>query len=252
MQGLINAILACGLVQKLFLVDNSSTNALSVLATDKRIEYIFNNANLGYGAGHNIAIRKILHSATYHIVVNPDITFEPGTIEKMFDYMQQHPDVGHIMPKIKYTDNSLQYACRLLPTPFDLIGRRFLPPAFIKTRTYKFEMHGSGYNKIIDVPYLCGAFMFLRVEALKKAGIFDERFFLYPEDIDLTRRIHKVYKTQFYPGAVVTHLHMRASYKSLKLLWVHITNMVKYFNKWGWFWDKERVAINRKTEAQYK
>jgi GT2 family glycosyltransferase len=87
--------------------------------------------------------------------------------------------------------------------------------------------------------------MFLRTEALTKIGLFDERFFMYPEDIDLTRRIHKEYRTVMYPYAEVIHAHAVESYHSKKMLWIHISNMIKYFNKWGWFFDNERKKINQ-------
>jgi GT2 family glycosyltransferase len=248
---LLNHLLNCTLITKLYLIDNSPTNALQALATPTKVEYIFNNANLGYGAGHNIALKQALTKSRYHLVLNPDIAFENGTIETLCQYMEDNPSVGLVMPKVTYPNGSLQYTCKLLPTPFDLIFRRFLPASFTKKRMYRFEMRQTGYDKIMEVPYLSGCFMFLRVDALKKAGLFDERFFMYPEDIDLTRRIYVHYKTMYYPYAQITHVHERASYKSMRLLLVHIFNMVKYFNKWGWFIDKERVRINKKIVTQF-
>jgi len=64
-------------------------------------------------------------------------------------------------------------------------------------------------------------------------GFFDERFFMYPEDIDITRRMHTEFRTVFYPGATVVHDHARQSYKSMRALWVHLYNLVRYFNKMG-------------------
>jgi GT2 family glycosyltransferase len=104
----------------------------------------------------------------------------------------------------------------------------------------------------MEVPYLSGCFMFLRVAALKKVGLFDERFFMYPEDIDLTRRMYKEFKTVFYPEVEITHQHARESYKSLKLFYIHIVNMIRYFNKWGWFFDKERRIVNQRVISQYQ
>ncbi|HWB26123.1 MAG TPA: glycosyltransferase family 2 protein [Chitinophagaceae bacterium] len=252
LQPLISSILACGLVRKLFLVDNSATNALKMLTGDSRVEYIFNNANIGYGAAHNIAIRKAFALAKYHIVFNPDIAFEPGTIEKIAAYMEEYPRTGQLMPKIIYPNGSLQYTCKLLPAPADLITRRFLPAALIKKRMQRFEMRDSGYDKIMEVPYLSGCFMFLRLDAVKQAGLFDERFFMYPEDIDLTRRINKFYKTIYYPGVYAIHAHERGSYKNARLFFIHIINIIRYFNKWGWIFDAERKRINKRVEAQYK
>jgi GT2 family glycosyltransferase len=89
--------------------------------------------------------------------------------------------------------------------------------------------------------------MFLRTKALTVSGLFDERFFMYPEDIDLSRRIHEHYDTLYYPHVFITHKHEAASYRNYKMLWIHIKNMVKYFNKWGWFKDKKREEINFST-----
>jgi GT2 family glycosyltransferase len=87
--------------------------------------------------------------------------------------------------------------------------------------------------------------MLFRVSALKEIGLFDERFFMYPEDIDITRRMHEKFKTLFFPFATVVHEHAKESYKSKKLFLIHAINIIRYFNKWGWFFDSKRVEINK-------
>jgi len=249
-KSLIHELLKCKDMQAVYVVDNSPmpTDGFSELGA----KYIFNNKNLGYGAGHNIAIRQAIElDADYHLVINPDIECRAAVIEQLVEFMNQHAEVGHVMPKVVYPDGSTQYLCKLLPTPFDLIFRRFLPARWTENRRARFELRATGYDRIMDVPYLSGCFMLLRVEAMKKVGLFDERFFMYPEDIDLTRRIHAQYRTVFYPHVTITHHHAQASYKSPRLLWIHITNMIKYFNKWGWIWDDERKVINKKTSEKY-
>lgn len=218
---------------------------------DPRVEYIFNNSNVGFGAGHNIAIRKILDTTKYHLVLNPDVRFENSVLEKLSKYLDSHQDVGLVIPKVEYPDGQLQYVCKLLPTPVDMIFRRFLPNRVIEKRLQRFELRDTGYNKEMVVPYLSGCFMFLRTTALKKVGLFDERFFMYPEDIDLTRRIYKEFRTVFYPNVKITHTHAKESYKSFKLFYIHVVNMVKYFNKWGWIFDSERRTINKKVLSQF-
>ena len=238
---------------KLYLIDNSSNDDLKILKDfDTSIEYIYNNANLGYGAAHNIALRKsIENNATYHFILNSDILFNPNDIKTLVDYMDNNPDVGHLMPKVIYPDGQLQYLCKLLPTPYDLIVRRFIPFKRIKElNDSKYELRFSGYNKIMNVPYLSGCFMLLRISALKEIGLFDERYFMYPEDIDLTRRMHKNYKTIFFPYVTIIHDHAKSSYKNLKMMFIHIYNIIKYFNKWGWFFDKERKIVNKSCLAQ--
>ena len=111
-------------------------------------------------------------------------------------------------------------------------------------------MKDSGYNGIMNVPFLSGCFMFLRNESLKQTGLFDERFFLYAEDTDLSRRIHECYQTLFYPEVAITHIHARGSYKSFDLTLQNLKSAFQYFNKWGWFFDADRVQINQRALAQ--
>ena len=92
------------------------------------------------------------------------------------------------MPKVYYPNGELQYLCKLIPTPFDLMFKRFLPSSIVERRMIKFQLRFTKYNKIMNVPYLSGCFMFFRISALQDIGLFDERFFMYPEDIDITRR----------------------------------------------------------------
>ena len=113
-------------VHRLYIIDNSANDALrSLEKISAKIRYI-HNANIGYGGAHNIAIREAIENgAKYHVVINPDIYFFPGTIELLSDYMDQHKDVGQVMPKVLYPNGELQHLCKLLPTPMDLLFRRF-------------------------------------------------------------------------------------------------------------------------------
>jgi len=243
LQKAIDSFLNTELSVRLIVVDNSPNDEIRQICNDKRIEYVFNNANIGFGAGHNIAILRILELSKYHLVLNPDIYFSRGNLEKLYNYMENNKDVGLVMPKILYPDGSLQYLCKKLPTPFDLILRRFIPsflkPLFQK-RFDSFEFKDRDYNEIMSVPGLSGCFMFIRTGIFKEIGMFDERFFMYAEDTDLCRRIGNKYETMYYPDAVIYHEYAKGSYKNNKLLLVHINSAIKYFNKWGWFFDKDR------------
>ena len=97
----------------------------------------------------------------------------------------------------------------------------------------------------MEVPSLSGCFMFMRVDVLKEVGGFDERFFMYAEDLDLCRRIGEASKTMYYPGVSIYHAYGKGSYKNRKLLKYHICSVVKYFNKWGWILDRKRTQINK-------
>ncbi|MBU1217140.1 glycosyltransferase family 2 protein [bacterium] len=244
----IDSFLGTQLDVLLYLVDNSADDTLKDLAAlDNRIIYIFNNANLGYGAGHNVAIRKSIEMGIeYHVVLNPDLNFESSVIDSIYEYMQNHQDVGNLMPKILYPNGENQYLAKLLPTPLDWILRRFLPARFTQSITEKFELRYTGYDEVMNVPFLSGCFMFLRTKALKDVGLFDEDIFMYMEDVDLNRRIHAKYKTVYYPEAHIFHEYERGSHKNFKLLLISIGSSIKYFNKWGWFFDKERKNMNNK------
>jgi GT2 family glycosyltransferase len=238
----------------LYLVDNSPTDECRNHFCHPRVQYIFNNKNLGFGAGHNIALKKALRQkTTYHIILNPDVYFDGGVISKLCSFMETHTQVGLVMPKVLYPDGRLQPLCKLLPSPRTLFMRRFLPfnQAWITRLNHSYEMHFSGYDKVMDVPFLSGCFMFLRMDALEKIGFFDERIFLYTEDADLSRRIHKHYRTLFFPEATIYHYNEKGSYKNLVILMHHVFSAIKYFNKWGWFNDTEREYFNQRILLKF-
>ena len=243
---LINTLRQSTPVREIFLIDNSPMENKDFGQLD--CVYIFNGKNLGYGAAHNIAIRRSLEQKTpYHLVINPDVEMKSDVLGVLIQYMEENPSVGQLMPKVLYPNGEIQYLCKLIPTPSDLFFRRFLPAAWTKSSNERFELKHSGYNRVMNVPYLSGCFMLLRTEALKNVGLFDERFFMYPEDIDLTRRINRYYKTIFYPNVSIFHHHKQGSYKNRKLLRIHLWNLIKYFHKWGWFFDQERKKVNENT-----
>ena len=239
----------------LFIIDNSPTDKCREHFQHPRIRYIFNNKNLGFGAGHNIALKEVLAErvSLYHIILNPDVYFEVAVPANIYSFMEKNPTVGLVMPKVLYPDGRLQPLCKLLPSPLTLFMRRFLQfiPFWIDRMNHWYEMRFSGYDKVMDVPFLSGCFMFLRTDALRKVGLFDEKIFLYTEDTDLTRRIHKHYRTLFFPDATIYHHNQRGSYKSLVTLMHHMFSAIKYFNKWGWFIDDEREHFNQRILLKF-
>ena len=233
----------------LYLVDNSPTDNLKDLISDPRVIYIYIGKNIGFGPGHNVGMRLSLDSADYHLVLDPDVYFGPEVIPRLLQFMDSNKGIGLIMPKVLYPDGSLQRLCKLLPTPYTLIMRRFLKflTPLLNRENYTYELQFADYDQIIDAPFLSGCFMFFRNEALRQVGLFDERFFLYSEDIDLSRRIHQRYRTVYYPHTSIFHFFGKAPYKNLRALLVNIHSAVTYFNKWGWIHDPERERINRET-----
>lgn len=235
-------------VRNIFLIDNSSAPWEKPI-TLPQVSYLWQEgANLGYGKGHNIGIRKsVYYNTPFHLVINADVWVNAEDLDVLHAFMIEHPQVGSLMPRVVYPNGELQYVCKLLPTPLDVFGRRFLPVRWMKKRNDRYEMRASGYDHPMNVPYLSGCFMLLRTEAVLKARLFDERYFMYSEDIDLTRTIHRDYLTLFYPDVTIVHDHARASYHDWHMTQVHIVNMCKYFTKWGWFFDRERRLFNRQA-----
>lgn len=245
----LGCIAASEAVAAIYLVDNSPQDQLAEVARRHGAIYIHLPHNPGFGAAHNVAIKAALAAGSvYHAVLNPDIHFDSHVMQAMHDYMQDNPNIGLLMPGIVYPDGRRQYLCKLLPHPVDLLMRRFSPALYQRSgRLANYELHGSGYQTIMDVPSLSGCFMLLRSAILQRTGGFDERYFMYLEDVDLSRRIGQVARTVYFPAVSVVHDYVKGSYKNRKLLIYHIQSAIRYFNKWGWFFDRERRAVNRRT-----
>jgi len=231
------SFLSCSLKIELHIIDNSPTEALKPYLVDLPIIYHFYGSNAGYGQGHNLVINNRLNSR-YHIIINPDIIIPPYAIESLYSFMDKNLDIGVVCPKVLNEDGSIQPLNKRYPTVFDLFVRRFIPKSLyylLQRRIDQYEMKDVGYDNITDVECVSGCFMFCRSGTLKVVGGFDDRYFMYFEDFDLSRKIQQAgYRTVYYPMAAVIHLWERASHNSLKMTCVHIQSAVKFFNKWGW------------------
>lgn len=246
----LDSVLKSKIVEKLYIIDNSPNEENEKLSKkSKSIEYI-PHENTGYGSSHNIALKRSIElGADYHVILNPDIRFEKNVLKELVDFMELNKDAVYVLPKVTYANGELQYLCKLLPSPSDLFLRRFLPKTkWTEHKNDRYTLKHSGYDKLLNVPCLSGCFMFLRCSALKENNIFfDDRFFMYFEDFDLIRRLHRIGKTYYYPSVTIIHDHARESYKSKKMLKIHIQSAIKYFNKYGWLFDKERRQMNKKV-----
>ncbi|HET7103233.1 MAG TPA: glycosyltransferase family 2 protein [Terracidiphilus sp.] len=236
---------------QLLVVDNSPSDELkSVVKTSGVAEYLWLRKNIGFGAAHNIAIRELQQRGRYHMIVNPDILFGSTVIERLVRFMDGHPDVGQTMPRVEYPDGTEQRLCKQLPTPVDLLLRRFVDKRLFSRRRDRYELRDVNLQVARVVPFLSGCFMFLRTAILQTVGGFDERFFMYMEDTDLCRRINRVAQTVFVPQVLVAHGYAMGSYHSSKLLYYHLKSGAQYFNKWGWLFDSERGRLNCAARLQ--
>lgn len=227
-------------------VDNSPGDDAAALCRSLGAKYIHTGMNLGFGSGHNIGFSNTSQSR-YHLILNPDVCFGPDVLEALIAFLDLNTSVGLVMPRVLYPDGSPQNLCKRLPTPMDMLLKWLFTGrlrCMVQRRLSTFEMGNLDMDSILSVPYLSGCFMLLRKEAFLNVGGFDERYFMYFEDLDLTRKLHRLYRTVYYPRKTITHRHERGSHKSMRLLISGVTSAVKYFNKWGWVLDRERRLIN--------
>ncbi len=210
------------------------------------------NKNIGYGRGHNIALEASKGKCRYNLVMNTDLQTQNDVIAGMVAFMDENPDAGLAMPKVRYPDGSLQRLCRLLPDPADLVARRLLfNTKWAKAKNERYEFHNWNYDSVAQFPFLSGCFMICRRSIIDMVGYFDERYFLYAEDLDLSRRIHAVAKTLYNPGESVIHEYRSQSRPSLKRMRYAFISLSQYFFKWGWATDRDRDRINQNTLDQF-
>ncbi|MEZ7514289.1 glycosyltransferase [Flavobacterium frigidarium] len=239
---------------KLYVIDNSPTDELrNYFENEKFIEYFHNPSNPGFGASHNIALKKsIQDEVDFHFVINPDVYFLEDVVTKMTNYMSTNKNVGMMMPQILNIDGSIQNLPKLLPSPFSIVLRKIKGPKIIYDRFInKYELRNVVKNKIYSTPILSGCFTLFRVDALKNIGVYDDQFFMYFEDWDISRRMHQKFETIYFPKVSVFHGYESGANKNKKLFKIFISSAKKYFDKWGWFFDSERLVINKRTLNQF-
>jgi len=243
---LVDVLLASPRVAAVYLVDHSPRPLPELPSRDPRVVQVHDASNPGFGAGHNRALRQSLGRHRYHAVVNPDIVLDPELLGRLAAFLDGRPEVGAVMPTIRDPEGRVANQGRLLPDPWDLFGRRWLP-ALWRRRRRRYEVSLSPGEGPRNLPNLSGSFLVFRCEALEEVGLFDERFFLYCEDVDLVRRLHARYHTVVVPHLEAVHRHRRASYRSWRMTLVHCWSAIRYFTKWGWFHDPGRRLYNRRA-----
>lgn len=241
--------------KRLYLIDNSPNDQLSdMVAYHQDIIYIANPSNPGFGAAHNIGIQKAIEAeADYHFVINPDISVNEDVILPMIEYMNQHPEIGMMMPAILNSDGTKQFLPKLLPSPYSVFMRKFKRPKSIYEKFInRYELRDVADDKIYSCPILSGCFTLFRTSVLKELGAYDDRFFMYFEDWDLSRRIHEKYATVYFPTVSVFHDYESGANHNPRLFKIFVRSAISYFNKWGWIFDSKRKTYNQRTLAQFK
>lgn len=217
---------------KLYVVDNASSDGTADrLSCIEGITVIRNSKNIGFGAAHNKVLDLPL--GKYHFVVNPDIEIKEDVLSGMADFMEQNPDVAMMMPRICNQDGSEQKLPKERPTFKRLFLGRLsgLGGVFGKIRD-QYVWTERPVNKVTDIRFCSGCFFCMPREVFIDLGGFDERYFMYMEDADLTLRALKMGRVVINPDFEVTHIWQRESAKSIKYLLIHIISSIKFLCKW--------------------
>ena len=216
-------------LEEVFVVDNMSTdNTKEIISNNfKWVHLIPNEKNLGYGAGHNVALSHI--SSDVHLIVNPDIKISTEQFAAIVDYFSKNEDIVLACPKVLNEDGTEQYLPKKTPT-FKYVILGALP--FFKKMRKQYTMADRIIAEPIDVDFCTGCFMMCRTDALLKCGGFDDRFFMYFEDADLSKTMKKYGRVVYNPFLSVTHLWKRENKKSLKGISRFLKSFRKFVKKW--------------------
>lgn len=219
----IEDFLAIELEKELVIVDNSQDNSMKELCESyKNVKYVFSEKNIGFGAGHNLAFSHLSKNTNLHLIINPDIYFDSNEMFDFLSWLNQERNVSLAIPKVLNPDGSVQNVIRNIPTPISLLKRKF---------HINYDELVVNDNQITQIPFAHGCFMAFKTDVFNKICGFDERFFMYMEDIDIFLRAKKYGKTVMNSNYKIYHEYRKGSSKSLRLFFWHIASVAKFFMK---------------------
>ncbi len=211
---------------KVFVSDNASLDG--TLETIKSefpfVTAIQNGENIGFGKAHNKVIPFL--NSKYHVVSNPDIVFSSDVVFELCKYLDENPGAVMVTPKVMFEDGTEQHLQKRKPKFKYLLAGR-LP--FLKKLRAEYTRENEDLSSPTEIEFSTGCFFVIRTDVLKKLEGFDDKYFMYFEDADISDRAREFGKIIFYPDVSVTHLWERSSSKSIKYLLIHISSMFKYF-----------------------
>ncbi|MCR4615108.1 MAG: glycosyltransferase family 2 protein [Clostridiales bacterium] len=228
----LDTVLECtkGVDFKLYVVDNGSTDGtLDIVKQYEQVELIESGGNIGFGAGHNSVLDRL--DSKYHVIINPDISVRTDVISSMAAFMDANEDVVLLSPKICFLDGRDQILGLRDPTIKYLVSSKLRRKPFLKTLD-EFAMRDADTSKPFDVENASGCFLMVRTELFKKIGGFDEGYFMYFEDADLTRAMRKYGRAVKYSDVIIYHEWDHDSRKNLRLMLIQMRSMMYYFRKW--------------------
>ncbi len=220
---------------EVLVLDNASQDG-SVQMVEKefpQVRLMVSERNLGFAKGHNELARYA--RGRYLLILNPDTLIMRNTLTKLVRFAEEHPEAGIIGAKLLNPDGSLQYSCRRFPNPIAAIFRNTpLGRLFPHNRyTRDYLMLDWDHNSVREVDWVSGAAMLVRREVYEQLGGFDERFFIYVEDVDLCYRAWQVgWKVLYYPDATIIHAIGRSTdLVANKMIVTFHQSMYKFYKK---------------------
>ncbi|CAM1374152.1 Glycosyl transferase family 2 [Tenacibaculum litopenaei] len=231
----IHSFLEVPLSKKLYLIDNTPNSEFEdQFAGSKDVVYIANSENVGFGKAHNQVKELIAETSEYHLILNPDVAFEATVIPNLIERFSEDKELAMIAPKVLFPDGRHQYSCRKYPSFFELLIRRLGPlKSLFRKQIEKGEYRDLNLSKSFYPEYITGCFQLYKTVDFMAIEGFDERYFLYMEDVDICKKIDELGKKKRYePSEIVVHNLKQGSSKSPLLFIYHLSSAVKYFKKW--------------------
>lgn len=234
-QCLDSVLIALGNIDsEVIVVDNDSTdNSLDYLIPlFQEVVFIANKENVGFSRANNQAIRR--SRGEYVLILNPDTVVGENTFTKVLDFMDEHPNAGAVGVKmIDGYGRFLPESKRGFPSPWNSFSKMFgLANLFPQSKFFGgYHLKYLNENEINEVDVLAGAFMMVRRSALDVAGLLDEDFFMYGEDIDLSYRIVKSGFVNYYLPEPIIHYKGESTKKDIKYVKNFYEAMLIFFNK---------------------
>lgn len=193
---------------EVIVVDNASSDGSPEMVEQEfpHVELIRSKENLGFAKANNVGIRE--STGRYVSLVNSDVRILGDCLGQLADYLDHHRDVGNVGPKILNRDLTLQSSCRQFPSLWNnFCEATGLNKAFRGSSFFSGEhMFYFAHDRELPVDVLVGCFWMVRREAFEKAGLLDEDFFIYAEDVDWCRRCWDAgWRVVFYPGPQAIH-----------------------------------------------
>ncbi len=221
--------------KELIIVDNSEQNTLEDFCRSfQNTRYMHTDKNLGFGAGHNLALKNFSNPSDLNLVLNPDIYFDALEIKEMLEWMFHNKDIALSVPEVFNTDGTKQHTIRNIPSPLTLLKRRLNIRGMFDDFIAEDSYSNHNFTEIEEIPFAHGCFFLFQSEVYTQLEGFDAAFFMYMEDVDIFLRAKKFGKTVINPHFQIYHEHRKGSSKNLTLLLWHIKSAVTFFNKYGW------------------